>query len=276
MSDEQYFRLMSVHDLTYSSLFSDEVFENPKWDTYADVDYLENLENTDSEGFHYFSDQSRISFNNPPVEMPLEISRKTRDESVNPKGPNSNKDVSIDDNVAIIDDITIDPFNEGLSNSDSIYDSLDYNASSNIIESSMNHKFIDSSYATEDQDQIWCILTDELSYPVDDHSQGDYYFQSENKPGINNISLFNAANSNIPCRPIFQSKYSKHADTNSPDQDTYCKVESNQQPFINDRYPEVTITLSTEYNPSVDLCATCLWSDESATKVDCCCHSWFH
>ena len=143
MSDEQYFRLMSVHDLTYSSLFSDEVFENPKWDTYADVDYLENLENTDSEGFHYFSDQfliqskeqfsneakansvvdsfndndrimnslssdascmsgqpanvevkdtlnraSRISFNNPPVEMPLEISRKTRDESVNPKGPN--------------------------------------------------------------------------------------------------------------------------------------------------------------------------------------------
>ena len=52
------------------------------------------------------------------------------------------------------DDITTDPFNEGLSNSDSIYDSLDYNESSNIIKSSMYHKFIDSSYATEDQDQI--------------------------------------------------------------------------------------------------------------------------
>ena len=162
------------------------------------------MENTDSEGFHYFSDQfliqsekqfsneakansvidsfnnndrimnslssdascmsgqpanvevkdklnraSRISFNNPPVEMPLEISSKTRDKSVDPKGPNSNKDV-IDDNVVITDDITIDPFNKGLSNSDSIYDSLDYNASNNIIKSCMYHKFIDSSYATED------------------------------------------------------------------------------------------------------------------------------
>ena len=139
MSDEQYFRLMSIHDITYSSLFSDEVFENPKWKTYADIDYLGN---TDSEGFHYLSDQfliqsgkqlsdeaqvnsvtgsivdnnrimnslssdtscmsgqlanvedisesnrtSRISFNNPPVEMSLEISRQTRDERFVPRGP---------------------------------------------------------------------------------------------------------------------------------------------------------------------------------------------
>ena len=32
--------------------------------------------------------------------------------------------------------------------------------------------------------------------------------------------------------------------------------------------------MSTEYNPSVDLCATYPWSDESATKVDSS-HSWF-
>ena len=57
MSDGKCFRLMSVHDMTYSSSFSDEVFENPKWNTYADIDYLRN---TDSEGFHYLSDQFLI------------------------------------------------------------------------------------------------------------------------------------------------------------------------------------------------------------------------
>lgn len=57
MPDEQYFRLMSIHDLTYSSLFSDEVFENPKWNIYADIDYLGN---TDSKGLYYLSEQFLI------------------------------------------------------------------------------------------------------------------------------------------------------------------------------------------------------------------------
>lgn len=39
--------------------------------------------------------------------------------------------------------------------------------------------------------------------------------------------------------------------------------------------PEVICTHSEEYNPSVDLCATNLWSDESATKVDTP-YSWFN
>ena len=71
MPDGQFFRLMSVHDMTYYSLFihdmtyyslfSDEVFENLKWNTYADIDYLGN---TDSEGFHYFSGQFLIQSRN--------------------------------------------------------------------------------------------------------------------------------------------------------------------------------------------------------------------
>ena len=94
-----------------------------------------------------------------------------------------------------------------------------------------------------------------------------------------NTSLFNATNSNIPCKPVFQSqnrngKHTKHAEINSPDQDTYCKVKSCQELFVNDRYQEVICTVSEEYSPSVDLCATYLWSDESATKVDTP-HSWF-
>ena len=41
MPDEQFHRLMSIYDLTYSSLFSDPVFENSKWKTYNDCQYLE-------------------------------------------------------------------------------------------------------------------------------------------------------------------------------------------------------------------------------------------
>ena len=143
----------------------------------------------------------------------------------------------------------------------------------------MYHKYIDSSYAIEDQEQIWCILTDEFSYTIDKELNGNYYFQSDNKPDYFNTSLFNAANYNIPWKPVFQKqgkhgKHHEHAKPNSPDDDTCCQIESNQKPFINDRYPEVISTLSTEYNPSVDLCATYLWSDESATKVDTS-YSWF-
>ena len=41
MPDEQFHRLMSMHDLSYSSLFSDPIFENSKWNTCNDCEYLE-------------------------------------------------------------------------------------------------------------------------------------------------------------------------------------------------------------------------------------------
>ena len=35
MDDDEFHRMMSVDDLTYSTLFSDEVFDNGEWHTYA-------------------------------------------------------------------------------------------------------------------------------------------------------------------------------------------------------------------------------------------------
>ena len=40
MADDDFHRLMSVHDATYSDLFSDEVFENSDWSKYYDFEYL--------------------------------------------------------------------------------------------------------------------------------------------------------------------------------------------------------------------------------------------
>ena len=67
---------------------------------------------------------------------------------------------------------------------------------------------------------IWCILTDELSYTIDEELNGNYYFESDDKPDYFNTCLFNAGNSNIPWKPIFQKqgkhgKHSKHAEPNS-------------------------------------------------------------
>ena len=53
---------------------------------------------------------SRISINNPPVEMSLEISRQTRDESVVPRGPTSSETDINDANVPLIDDIIGNPY----------------------------------------------------------------------------------------------------------------------------------------------------------------------
>ena len=40
MPDDDFHRLMSVHDATYSDLFSDEVFENNDWSKYYNFEYL--------------------------------------------------------------------------------------------------------------------------------------------------------------------------------------------------------------------------------------------
>ena len=149
MPVEQNCSFMNVDDVVYSCFPNDKAFENPMLNTCADYDDIEYLENTDSEGFHYFSDQfliqsrkqlrfeanansvvdsiidndrimnsfscdafckpdhladvedkdhslnrtSRISFNNPPVEMPT--SSHARDESVIPRDPITN-DISFD------------------------------------------------------------------------------------------------------------------------------------------------------------------------------------
>ena len=38
MDDDDFHRMMSVDDLTYSIAFSDEVFDNGEWHTYAGLE----------------------------------------------------------------------------------------------------------------------------------------------------------------------------------------------------------------------------------------------
>ena len=49
--------------------------------------------------------------------------------------------------------------------------------------------------------------------------------------------------------------------------ETYCKVYKTQD-YSNDRYAEVVSTTTTGFNPSVDICATYLWSDPGSTNLN--------
>ena len=40
MPDDDFHRLMSIHDATYSDIFSDEVFENNDWFKFSNFEYL--------------------------------------------------------------------------------------------------------------------------------------------------------------------------------------------------------------------------------------------
>ena len=40
------------------------------------------------------------------------------------------------------------------------------------------------------------------------------------------------------------------------------------QDYINDRYSEVVSTTTTGFNPSVDICATYVWSDPGSTNLN--------
>ena len=46
MDDDEFHRMMSVDDLTYSTLFSDEVFDNGEWHTYAGLETCDALKHT--------------------------------------------------------------------------------------------------------------------------------------------------------------------------------------------------------------------------------------
>ena len=243
---------MNVDDMVYSCLPDDKAFENPMLNTYADYDDIEYLENTDSEGFHYFSDQfpiqsrkqlsyeanansvvdsiidndrimnsfscdafckpdhladvededhslnrtSRISFNNPPVEMPISI--QARDESVVPRAPII--DDILFDGDGLLDSVIDYIYTEGLLNSYSLLLTFNHNVSSIFAHPSMYQKYIDSSYVDEHQDQIACSLTAELRYTDDEKLCGNYYLKPKYTPNFISTSLFNAADCNIPCK----------------------------------------------------------------------------
>ena len=265
MPVEQNCSFMNVDDMVYSCFPPDKVFENPMLNTYTDYDDIEYLENTDSEGFHYFSDQfpiqsrkqlsyeanansvvdsiidndrimnsfscdafckpdhladvedkdhslnrtSRISFNNPPVEMPT--SSQARDESVVPRAPII--DDILFDGDGLLDSIIDYIYTEGLLNSYSLLLTFNHNVSSTIAHPSMYQKYIDSSYVDEHQDQIACTLTAELGYETDGKLCGNYYLKPKYTPNFISTSLFNAANCNIPCKAALQiqGKHDNHS-----------------------------------------------------------------
>ena len=70
----------------------------------------------------------------------------------------------------------------------------------------MYNRFIDSFYDVMDDDQISCALTDELGYTIDEDLNSPYHYKAEKIPACFNLSLYNPANSNIPCsKSIFQA-----------------------------------------------------------------------
>ena len=71
--------------------------------------------------------------------------------------------------------------------------------------------------------------------------------------------MFHPQHSNIPCTS--QDEVSQRTD------ETHCKVDDNQD-YINDRYSEVVSTTTIGFHPSVDICATYLWSDPRSTNLN--------
>ena len=71
--------------------------------------------------------------------------------------------------------------------------------------------------------------------------------------------MFHPQHSNIPCTS--QDEISQRTN------ETNCKVDDNPD-HINDRYSEVVSTTTTGFNPSVDICATYLWSDPGSTNLN--------
>ena len=172
----------------------------------------------------------------------LQPSSQTRDLDT-PKGP-------------LIHDEIINPQDSDFSRSKIVIEAVENCASQ---ENNMYQKCIDSFQDEMDQDHIWCMLTDVLSYTVEENPPSCSYFKPIHTPLVYNTSLFHPQHSNIPCTS--QDEISQRTD------ETHCKVDDNQD-YINDRYSEVVSTTTTGFNPSVDICATYLWSDPGSTNLN--------
>ena len=190
---------------------------------------------------HSLNRTSRISFNNPPVEMPT--SSQARDESVIPRDPITD-DISFDAD-GLLDSIIDYIYIEGISNSNSLLLTFNHNVSSIIGHPSMYQKYIDSSYVDEHQDQIACILTAELRYATDGKLCGNYYLKPKYTPNFISSSLFSAANCNIPCNAALQikGKHDNHSKLNfinaSLFSATHCNIPCSilyQSPGKHDKY----------------------------------------
>ena len=294
MPDEKFHRLMNMNDLSYSALFADKVFENTVWNEYEDTEILNVRSISSSEGNYsmvpeifiqskdellngvsprpVIDDESEQEMNSVPCTMvnetdhltcvnngncislnsvtdnnkstdsQLQPSSQTRDLGT-PKGP-------------LIHDEMINPQDSDISRSEIVIEAVENCASQ---QNNMYQKCIDSFQDEMDQDHIWCMLTDVLSYTVEENPPSCFYFKPIHIPLVYKTSLFHPQHSNIPCTS--QDEISQRTD------ETHCKVDDNQD-YINDRYSEVVSTTTTGFNPSVDICATYLWSDPGSTNLN--------
>ena len=183
-----------------------------------------------------------VADNIKSTDSQLQPSSQTRDLNT-PKGP-------------LIHDEIINPQDSDFSRSKIVIEAVENCASQ---ENNMYQKCIDSFQDEMDQDHIWYILTDVLSYTVEENPPSCSYFKPIHTPLVYNTSLFHPQHSNIPCTS--QDEISQRTD------ETHCKVDDNQD-YINDRYSEVVSTTTTGFNPSVDICATYLWSDPGSTNLN--------
>ena len=270
MPDEKFHRLMNMNDLSYSALFADKVFENTVWNEYEDKEILNVRSISSSEGNYsmvpeifiqskdellngvspkpVIDNESEQEMNSVPCTMvnetdhltcvnngncislysvtdnikstkcQLQPSSQTRDLDT-PKGP-------------LIHDEIINPQDSDFSRSKIVIEAVENCASQ---ENNMYQKCIDSFQDEMDQDHIWCMLTDVLSYTVEENPPSCSYFKPIHTPLVYNTSLFHPQHSNIPCTS--QDEISQGTN------ETNCKVDDNPD-YINDRYSEVvTLTL---------------------------------
>ena len=184
-----------------------------------------------------------VSDNIKSTENQLQSSSQTRDLDTSKDPPIHNE--------------MINPQDSDFSRSEIIIEAIENCASQ---ENNLYQKYIDSFQDEMDQDHIWCMLTDVLSYTVEENPPSCSYFKLIHTSQVYNTSLFHPQHSNIPCK-------SQDKPVNQSTDETYCKVDKNSD-YINNRYSEVVSTTMTGFNPSVDICATYLWSDPGATNLN--------
>ena len=308
MPDDVFHRLMSIHDGTYSHLFSDEVFGNNDCSKYYISEYLkmsygEGLECPD-EGIQ---SASNLKYSGT-VELDLSGSNYlvwVSTEDTSNYGIDHTTDVDSDrDSMEgfpqCLLDIQIDneeqdssqtkPFDNSWdpkiamckeAHTMSVYStscpnrppSLNYEFGSNFQVSStpdkLFYKYLNNNHEYG-YENIWSILTNEISYTIDKNLYTNIKYKPTQMDGIyyTNISLYNPDNSNEPC------SVKKNTITSLPNSKQHFNADNNTIPFENDSYPGLSTVLTEEFRPNIDICATYLWSHPQAMSYNS--HSsWF-
>ena len=114
-----------------------------------------------------------VTDNIKSTENQLQSSSQTRDLDT-PKGPLKHDEI-------------INPQDSDFSRSEIIIEAIENCASQ---ENNMYQKYIDSFQDEMDQDHIWCMLTDVLSYTVEGNPPSCFYFKPIHTPQVCNTSLF--------------------------------------------------------------------------------------